>query len=327
MKRLAIIGAGMAGLTIASELKHSADIAVFEKARGPGGRMSTRYAEPYQFDHGAQYFTAKTERFATFLQPLIEQQIVAEWNPAIARFKGRELQEIIRWQHHPRYVATPKMNALCKALAEGIALHTQTRVASLNHTSEGWKLTDTEQNELGVFDWVISTAPAAQTAALFTDRFAHYQQMDEDTIWPCFSLMLGFQEAISLPWDVAQISDAELGWIAMNHRKPMRNTPPSILIQTAPEYSAQHIHDDPEKVKQQLLDISSHYLGIDAACADHISLHRWLYAQAEKSGDELAFIDHDNRLIACGDWCIEGRVEAAFLSAMYVVDELKKMLA
>jgi predicted NAD/FAD-dependent oxidoreductase len=47
-------------------------VTIFEKARGAGGRMATRRAEPFIFDHGAQFFKAKTGRFSAFIAPLIE---------------------------------------------------------------------------------------------------------------------------------------------------------------------------------------------------------------------------------------------------------------
>lgn len=53
MTKIAIIGAGLSGLSIAHLLKDYAQITVFEKARGVSGRLSTRRAEPYVFDHGA----------------------------------------------------------------------------------------------------------------------------------------------------------------------------------------------------------------------------------------------------------------------------------
>ena len=51
-KKIAIIGAGISGLTLAQKLKEYADVVIYEKSRGVGERMSTHYAEPFYFDHG-----------------------------------------------------------------------------------------------------------------------------------------------------------------------------------------------------------------------------------------------------------------------------------
>jgi predicted NAD/FAD-dependent oxidoreductase len=89
--RIAIIGAGLAGLTLARELSIVADVVVFEKARGVSGRTSTRYAEPFYFDHGAQFFTARTETFKGFIEPFIASGDIAEWKGKIITFEaGKE---------------------------------------------------------------------------------------------------------------------------------------------------------------------------------------------------------------------------------------------
>jgi predicted NAD/FAD-dependent oxidoreductase len=73
MKKIAIIGAGLSDLSATHFLKDHAEITLFERARGVSGRISTWRAEPYFFDHGAQYFTARTKAFQDFIQPLINQ--------------------------------------------------------------------------------------------------------------------------------------------------------------------------------------------------------------------------------------------------------------
>ena len=72
MLTIAIIGAGISGLTAANILKDVAKVTVFEKSRGVGGRIATRRAEPFYFDHGAQFFKARTEDFQSFIKPMIK---------------------------------------------------------------------------------------------------------------------------------------------------------------------------------------------------------------------------------------------------------------
>jgi predicted NAD/FAD-dependent oxidoreductase len=57
--RIGIVGAGIAGLACAQGLvRHGHDVVLFDKGRGPGGRMSTRRMETPRglahIDHGAQ---------------------------------------------------------------------------------------------------------------------------------------------------------------------------------------------------------------------------------------------------------------------------------
>ena len=61
--KIAVVGAGLSGLVVAEKLQSVGTVEVFDKSRGAGGRMSTRYAGDYEFDHGAQYFTARSDAF------------------------------------------------------------------------------------------------------------------------------------------------------------------------------------------------------------------------------------------------------------------------
>ena len=76
MEKFAVIGAGITGITIANLLQKKVNLTVFEKSRGVGGRMATRRAEPYQFNHGTQYFKIENKEFKDFMQPLMRNKII-----------------------------------------------------------------------------------------------------------------------------------------------------------------------------------------------------------------------------------------------------------
>lgn len=78
-KRIAIIGAGVSGLTLARSLRQQYEVVVSERTREVGGRMSTYYSEPFSFDHGTQYFTARTRMFQNFLRTYMDSGVVRDW--------------------------------------------------------------------------------------------------------------------------------------------------------------------------------------------------------------------------------------------------------
>ncbi len=75
---IAIIGAGISAAAAAKILlAQGASVSVFEKARGPGGRLSSKRALAGSFDFGAQYFTARTEAFKHQVQLWLQTGVSA----------------------------------------------------------------------------------------------------------------------------------------------------------------------------------------------------------------------------------------------------------
>ncbi len=79
-RRWAVIGGGMAGLAAARRLVGAGcEVRLVDKSRGVGGRMATRRAEGHQFDHGAQFFTARGDGFSREVEALVAAGGVAGW--------------------------------------------------------------------------------------------------------------------------------------------------------------------------------------------------------------------------------------------------------
>lgn len=314
--KIAIIGAGLAGLTLARSLSDAHEISVFEKARGPGGRMSTRRADPFAFDHGAQYFTAATDEFQAFLAEMSALGLVEEWPKDIVLHGGAKVSR------NPKYVAVPGMNALCKHLASGLDLHTQVQAQNLERTAQGWTFQDKDGHEYGPFDWVLSSAPAVQTSALFPENFAGKSALRSVEMSGCFSLMLGFEAALDVPWSAIKSATSPVGWMAVNSAKPNRPKSYAVTIQSSNAWADEHLEDAPESVSALLLDAASELAGTDLSGAAHQVLHRWRYAATPKAADLPFLWDEDKQLAACGDWCLGTKVEAAFRSGSALADRI-----
>jgi renalase len=315
MTKIAIIGAGLSGLSIAHLLKDYAQITVFEKARGVSGRLSTRRAEPYVFDHGAQYFTARTQVFQDFIQPFIKQGIIERWNARYVKFDDDEIVEQKNWvDDEPRYVGVPQMNKVAKYLAAGLNVHVNTRIVSLEH-EKSWKLIDEKGHLYNDFDWVISAVPSPQAAELLPSAFAYHANICAIEMRACFSLMLGFSERLPLDFEAAHVTNSDLSWIAINSQKPGRVDQYTLMVHSSGDYAEAHIDDDREAVMQHLIAQTSRIIGHDVSTADYKTVHGWRYANNAKREISPVFLDQNLKLAACGDWCLGGRVEGAFTSS------------
>ncbi|MEM8633865.1 MAG: FAD-dependent oxidoreductase [Pseudomonadota bacterium] len=322
MTTIAIIGAGLAGTTLANSLSDRAAVRVFEKSRGIGGRMATRYAGIFEFDHGAQYFSVRTEAFRQSLQPLIANGIVSEWNGKVVSLSANNGATQIE-RSDPIYVASPRMNALPKHLADGLDVNVRCEIANVVPSNNGqWQLVDSEGGTHGPFDWVVSAAPSVQTSRLLPESISFAGHLASVQMAGCFSVLLGFDERPDVDWEGAKVTDSPIGWIAVNSEKPGRKSSPSVIVQTTNAWAEENLERDPDEVSQIIMDELKQLTGIDVGNAKHNSRHRWRYAHTPVPAGNDCLIDKGARLAACGDWCIGGRVEHAFTSAKALAAQL-----
>lgn len=325
MKNIAIIGAGMAGLTDANILKDFANITVFEKARGVSGRMSTRYADPYFFDHGAQYFTVKTNEFSDFIQPMIDTNIIKPWDADFVEIKDNTITKQSKWNDEfKHFVGCPKMNAIAQYLAKDLDIRINTRVGSILKDNNIWKLSDDNDCHLGDFDWVVYAIPVDQLQELLPTDIRFYSDIKDTKMDACLSLMLGFDETLDIDFNAAMIHDDTISWISVDSSKPDRNTPDCLLIHSTNDWANKNIDKDRETIKQQMLDKVRSI--IDFNEPSYSTLHAWRYANIGKQNSPAFFNDDNQKISACGDWCIKGRVESAFTSAYQLANHIKKEL-
>lgn len=320
--KIAIIGAGISGIILGRELSEVAQVKIFEKSRGIGGRMSTRYIDKFAFDHGAQCFSARTKEFQTFLKPFLINGDVVSWEGKVINIENDGTISPRFW-FETHLVSTPNMNSLCKKLASKIDIFLSVEVTPIKEKQiDGWHLQDKNGNNLGIFDIVISTAPQAQTKNLFGDYF----NIKQILITPCYALMLGFNKIWNQDWIFAKVHDNPIKLIAINSSKPERNSEvTSIVVHSHNNWTMENIDLDQNKVKELLLTNFTKVSKIDYSDADYISLHRWRYALAGEDGADI-FIDKDLKLAATGDWASNSRIEDVWASAMKLSSQLKSLI-
>jgi hypothetical protein len=324
---VAVVGAGLAGLVLARRLRDRADVTVVEKSRSLGGRMATRRIGRYQFDHGAQYFRARTAAFRAFVAPLLAQGVVAPWPARVVEIAGRKIvRELPADADSPRLVAVPGMNGLGRHLARGLNVRLQRPVASLARTGRRWRLLDEWGALVTEADWVVVTAPAPQARRLLAEEFAGKGPVEAARMRGCFALMLGFRRRPPLDWQAAGIDGGPVRWIAVDSSKPGRPKAFSLVVHADPDWSEDHMEEAPETIETAMIEAASEATGEALADAEVCRLHRWRYARADVPPGPASLVDTERRLAACGDWCVGGRVEAAFTSAMDLAARLEETL-
>jgi len=331
-KNIAIIGAGIAGLTLANRLHPHANVIVFEKSRGVGGRMATRQAEPFRFDHGTQFFTVRDRRFEEFLAPHRASGLIQAWQGKAITFDPEKKVADRLW-FEPHYVACPGMNSLCKKMAEDIQVELQCEVAPPGgKTANGWALHDTGNRSLGHFDLVISTAPPVQTCRLFEAFLPPGSALRHSKMLACFTLMFGLNRKWDKPWIAAKINNSPLEWIAINSTKPGRDHErTTIVVNSTNAWAEQHVDDALHEVETCLRGHLKTLLDVDLDAPDYFSLHRWRYALLQKAHDDASrdapFFDQALQLASVGDWGSKSRIEDVWKEANQLADQVLALYA
>ncbi|MEJ2188825.1 MAG: FAD-dependent oxidoreductase [Acidobacteriota bacterium] len=316
--KVAVVGAGISGLVCArtlSDLGHQ--VRVIDKARGPGGRMSTRRADVLRYDHGAQYFTVSDPRFAAQIESWQREGVVEPWDGTVVALEPGGTRSVGRTT--VRFVGVPGMNAVCQRLADEFDVTLNTEIRGLDRHDGLWTLTDAEGTQFGAFDFVVVSAPAPQTEILLCERApklaARAQQVE---MAPCWAVMVTFSQPLDLGWDAAFVSGSPLSWIARNASKPGRPDHESWVLHASPEWSRRFLELDPAAVSHRLVRAFCDAVGGIEPSHDHADAHRWRFSLPVSPLPEICLIDADIGVATCGDWCGGPRVEGAFLSGLSV---------
>ena len=319
MSRIAIVGAGIAGLACARVMRDAGHVVrVFEKSRGVGGRMATRRTDHGTFDHGAQYFTARDPLFRQMVDGWLTAGIVAPYAGRIVSLRSAVATPLLHKEL--RYVATPGMTAPCRALAEGVDVLFECTVTAVTPGDEGWRVSWNEGGESG-FDAIVLAVPAVQALPLCSAIPALGARVSQGHHAPCWAVMVRYEQPLPLQFDAAFVSDAVVGWAMRDASRPGRVAGERWVLHGTADWSRTHLEAEAATVAPEVVEAFHAAAGISAKVVE-MSAHRWRYALSPglKAG---CLWNATQRIGACGDWCADGRIEGAYLSGLALAAELK----
>ncbi|MYL34553.1 NAD(P)-binding protein [Pontibacillus yanchengensis] len=268
--KVTIIGAGIAGVMAARTLLANGikDIKIVDKSKSVGGRLATRRMEEGKADHGAQFFTVRSEQLEQDVKLWLQRGWIKHWfgDP------------------YPRYTSVNGMNALVKQLAEDLPVSLYANVESIEETTGGFEL-KTEDGQSWKTGAVLLTAPVPQSRKLLSGKNVSLQEkevrkLDRISYNAAIVGLYQFNSPTTLPSE--GIIDASLPLHVekiVDHQKKGISPNPTISVYMEGGWSNDYFSHTDEHVMNRMKEITEHLLPWEDLTNSQIK--RWRYAEAE----------------------------------------------
>ena len=322
-----IIGAGLAGLKAARDLQSAGRrVLVLDKGRGVGGRAATRRWDGVPVDHGAQFFTARSDEFRAQVADWRERGVCFEWARGFHQWDddGRGLRAPDPDDTtHPRHACRAGMSALGKDLAAGLAEGTiklGARVTGLRTSADGWQAAIEGSDDLLTARRVLVTLPVPQALALFDgdnaklDPAAH-GALGTVEVAPTLAVMLRGPSP-KPGWQGIQLRDETVTWIGDDSDK--RTGQPGervFVLHASAGFSREWQDRDLEEAARRIVARAGEIVGDWITQLPGRQVHRWRFASVPHGLDKQAFLRaNDGELYFAGDTYLGAKVEGAYRS-------------
>jgi renalase len=319
-----VVGAGISGLLVASTLQRQGwDVTVLDKGQGVGGRMATRRVGGGTFDHGAQFFTVRSERFWELVEGWLGAGVAAEWTRGFADAEGH-LDE----DGHPRYRGAEGMISIPKYISHDLDVRIGERVARVDSGDVGWVARCASGLRVSG-DALVLAVPVPQALELASSGSYRLSdgvrcRLEAVSYDPCLAFMVVLDGPSGVPEPGGmQIKGEPLDWIGDNRRKGISEVS-AVTVHAGPEWSRSHFEDDETLLIGSMISLAGDRLGADLAPAVvATSLARWRYSWVTEPHPEPCLVaSGDPPLVFCGDAFGQPKVEGATLSGLAAADHL-----
>lgn len=348
MADVVVIGAGLAGLICARQLKQMGyQVVVVEKSRGVGGRLATRRLQGTWADHGVRYLNSQGPLTTCLIQTLLQRDILQPWTDRLYKVVAAQvanplpnLQAIELDQ--PYYASATGLTAVAKALAANLDIRRGQRVQAIR-LEKSWQITLESPEADAVASLtarsIVLAVPAPQALALLEPLIQQglsselLQTIGSVEFDPCLSVIATYSseqylELEQLPWRcVVFPSSPELAWLGLDHTKHPNSQIPTAVLHSTATFARELLEAEALKsIGQQLLDRASVLLNWLNEPTE-FQVHRWRYASVRRPLQQLYLATSLPRpLVCCGDWCGGSQVENALESGLAAACQISQRL-
>jgi renalase len=332
MEEIVVIGAGIAGLSLARELERAGKRpVVLEKSRGVGGRVATRRVEGQPVDHGVLFLHGSDPDFLGALEA-VEATPLDGW-PYRVEGEGRPCQPQAFRPTQRRVAFAEGVTSFPKSLARGLDVRPESRVRSIELRSDFIE-TVVEDGESVASRSLVLALPLEQSVALLAPLGADRVPLRAASSLlamlasePCLTLIAGYElDAPAPDWDVLYPSDGAVLLLVSHDSAKRSETQYRVLVyQCTVQFSRCHLEDDFSVWVPLVLEEASKLVGRWASRPVFRHPHRWRYSRVSSANTlsqplwiSLASDMHVG--IAGESFHPGGGVEAAFVSEKRLAD-------
>ena len=293
--KIAIIGAGFSGCNLYDNLKlQFEDITIFEKSRGVGGRLSTKYIDDKFIDHGTPFLIPITEDLKSFCSDLVRNKVI----------KNR----------YDEFLPINGMNKICKFLINEENLKTNTKIIEAKFIDNKWNLVDENNNNYTGFDKLFLTIPATQILEMNIDLEENIKnELEKINYDSVFSLILYSNANLKLNENLVYENSCVKN-IINNSKKYLYKDFSSYVIHSSRKFA----NEVNTKTKEEILEIFLN--SFDEKTKEHLKTfnlipHLWKFAFVKNSLDMSYYLNESKTLGICGDYFNFSNVEASLTSS------------
>jgi renalase len=329
--RIAVIGAGVAGLTCARELcLRGYEPVVFEASERLGGRCSSRETRIGWFDDAAQSISGATRLASYAVQRPDELAAVHPWTVAATpgedepkgrdRDKDEDEADATRTLKLIGAVGVPSMLALADAIARPLDIRFHTPIQQAQRRGNRWVLRDAAGEVDEDFQALVLAIPAPLAVPLAQDSPGLTAALRAVRYRSRWVLLLGSERPLGLPGHL-EFQGSPIERVAAMHSKPGRgsNLPQRWFIEADEQWSLRHEHDDADTVIDLLLDNLRAHVG-RSVTPNFVCAHQWRHAFVETpatmAGHSECLWDDEVRLGVCGDSVVASQVDRVHRSGV-----------
>lgn len=293
--KIAIIGAGFSGCNLYNNLKEKyEDITIFEKSRGVGGRLSTKYIDDKFIDYGTSSLIPITDDLKFFCLDLAKNGVL----------KAK----------YDEFIPKNGINKICKFLIDEKNLLTNTKIIKAENSANKWLLEDENHNIYEDFDLLFITIPAPQILQMKIELPTDFKEklsfIKYDSI---FSLILYTNKELKVN-ENKLYENPDIKDIINNSKKYLYKDFSSYVIHSSKEF-ANCVN---EKSKDEICEIFLENFDDETKeLIEEFTIipHLWKYAFAKTSLDMPYFLNEEKNLGICGDYFSHNNLEASLLSS------------